>query len=116
MTPFSARALDRGFAGAFLAPRPARARAELTPPLGAEQIAEPACGLEHRLLELLPGRACMQQPIGDEDERQERLASVQSRIVDLLDSWRRIRRRATQHDGVDLAIPALRGRRTSASR
>jgi len=31
-----------------------------------------------------------QQPIEDQDEREERLRSVQGRVVDLLDSWRRI--------------------------
>ena len=31
-----------------------------------------------------------QQPYADEAEREERLRSVQNRVVDLLDSWRRI--------------------------
>ena len=31
-----------------------------------------------------------QQPVPDEDERAERLRSVQNRVVDLLDSWKKI--------------------------
>ena len=31
-----------------------------------------------------------QQPFADEAEREERLRSVQNRVVDLLDSWRKI--------------------------
>ena len=31
-----------------------------------------------------------QQSIEDEDERNERLRSVQNRVVDLLDSWRKV--------------------------
>jgi len=45
--------------------------------------------LERRLLNAFLERV-RQQPITDEDEREERLRSVQNRVVDLLDSWRRI--------------------------
>jgi Helicase conserved C-terminal domain len=85
VTPFAARALDRGFVGALLAvarhtvPR-------LTPPLGAERISESRTELESRLIALFSERV-RQQPFEDEEERAERLGSVQSRIVDLLDSW-----------------------------
>ena len=85
VTPFAARALDRGFAGALIA----LARhlvPQLTPPLGAERIADVRAGLERRLVQLFAERV-RQQPLADESERSERLSSVQNRIVDLLDSW-----------------------------
>jgi hypothetical protein len=87
VTPFSARALDRGFAGALVA-LARHAVPELTPPQGAERIAQVRIELERRLLEVFRERV-EQQPI-DEVERLERLRSVQSRIVDLLDSWRSV--------------------------
>ncbi len=87
VTPFSARALDRGFAGALVA-LARHASPELTPPLGAERIAHARVELERRLLELFRERVA-QQPLA-EDERAERLSSVQGRIVDLLDSWRKV--------------------------
>ena len=37
-----------------------------------------------------PPPALRQQPFADEAEREERLRSVQNRVVDLLDSWRKI--------------------------
>jgi hypothetical protein len=85
VTPFAARALDRGFPGALLA----LARhlfPQLTPPLGAQRIADVRAELEQSLIQLFSERV-RQQPFEDEDERAERLNSVQSRIVDLLDSW-----------------------------
>ncbi len=45
--------------------------------------------LERRLLATFLERV-RQQPFADEDEREERLRSVQNRVVDLLDSWRKI--------------------------
>jgi hypothetical protein len=88
VTPFSARALDRGFAGALVG-LGRHAHAELTPPQGVERIADVRAALERRLLEDFLARV-RQQPIDDEEERAERLRSVQNRIVDLLDSWRKI--------------------------
>jgi hypothetical protein len=88
VTPFSARALDRGFAGAFVG-LARHARPELTPPQGVERIAEARAALERRLLGDFLGRV-RQQPYADEAEREERLRSVQNRVVDLLDSWRKI--------------------------
>jgi hypothetical protein len=88
VTPFSARALDRGFAGAFVG-LARHARTELTPPQGVERIAEVRSVLEQRLLDDFLGRV-RQQPFSDETERDERLRSVQNRVVDLLDSWRKI--------------------------
>jgi hypothetical protein len=88
VTPFSARALDRGFAGALVG-LARHVRAELTPPQGAERIADVRAELERRLLDRFLERV-RQQPFADETEREERLRSVQNRIVDLLDSWRKI--------------------------
>jgi hypothetical protein len=88
VTPFSARALDRGFAGALVA-FARHAEATLTPPRGVEQIGSVRADLERRLLETFLTRV-REQPLSDEAEREERLRSVQNRIVDLLDSWQTI--------------------------
>jgi hypothetical protein len=87
VTPFSARALDRGLAGALMS-LARHARPELTPPQGVERIADARAALERRLLHDFLERVG-QQPM-EEDERDERLRSVQNRVVDLLDSWRRV--------------------------
>lgn len=88
VTPFSARALDRGFAGALVG-LARHLEAQLTPPQGAEKIAQVRTELERRLLDAFLGRV-REQPFSDEAERNERLRSVQNRVVDLLDSWRKI--------------------------
>lgn len=88
VTPFSARALDRGFAGALVG-LARHTEPLLTPPRGVEHIADVRAALEQRLLEVFLQRV-RQQPIADEAEREERLRSIQNRIVDLLDSWRKV--------------------------
>jgi hypothetical protein len=88
VTPFSARALDRGFAGALVG-LARHALPPMAPPQGAERIADARTALERRLLDDFFARV-RQQPFADEAERDERLRSVQNRIVDLLDSWRKI--------------------------
>ena len=85
VTPFSARALDRGFAGVLVG-LARHAEAKLTPPRGVEELANVRAALEHRLLELFQERIC-QQPFADETEREERQRSVRDRIINLLDSW-----------------------------
>ena len=87
MTPFSARALDRGFAGALVA-LARHARPQLTPPRGAEHIAATRVELEQLLRQAFRERI-EQQPMSDE-ERAERVSGVESRVVDLLDSWRKV--------------------------
>ena len=88
VTPFSARALDRGFAGALVS-LARHAELELTPAQGVEQIGNVRTVLERRLLDTFLDRV-RQQPFADGAEREERLRSVQNRVVDLLDSWRKI--------------------------
>jgi hypothetical protein len=88
VTPFSARALDRGFVGALMS-LARHAEPQLTPPAGVERIAEVRTVLERRLLTSFMERV-RQQPFADEGEREERLRSVQNRVVDLLDSWHKI--------------------------
>src|SRR6266478_2733547 len=88
VTPFSARALDRGFAGALVG-LSRHAEPRLEPPQGVEQIANVRAALERKLLDVFLERV-RQQPIADEAEREERLRSVQNRVVDLLDSWRKV--------------------------
>jgi hypothetical protein len=88
VTPFSARALDRGFAGALV--RFARhADPTLEPSRGVERIGDVRPGLEASLLDAFLERV-RSQPFASEDERDERLRSVQNRVVDLLDSWRNV--------------------------
>lgn len=88
VTPFSARALDRGFAGALVG-FARHADARLTPAEGAAEIAAARADVERRLREAFLERV-RRQPLGDEDEREQRLDSVQRRIGDLLDSWQRV--------------------------
>ena len=88
ITPFSARALDRGFAGALVG-LARHIQPELTPPQGVEQIADVRAGVERRLLEVFLERV-RQQPFESDDEREERLRSVRNRVVDLLDSWLKV--------------------------
>ncbi|HEX4999628.1 MAG TPA: DISARM system helicase DrmA [Terriglobia bacterium] len=88
VTPFSARALDRAFAGAMVT-LARHIEPSLTPPEGAERIGGVRPALERRLLDAVLDRV-RQQPLMEDDEREERLRSVQNRIVDLLDSWRKI--------------------------
>ena len=85
VTPFSARALDRGFAGALVG-LARHAEAKLTPPRGVEEVESVRAVVERKLIDWFQERVKL-QPIVDEAERNERLRSVQNRVVDLLDSW-----------------------------
>ena len=88
VTPFSARALDRGFAGALVA-LARHVRAGLTPPRGVEQIGDVRARAGASTARRLP-RAGAAAAVRPRSEREERLRSVQNRVVDLLDSWRKI--------------------------
>ena len=85
VTPFSARALDRGFAGALVG-LARHAEATLTPPRGVEEVERVRAVIERQLVDCFQDRI-NRQPIVDDAERRERLRSVQNRVVDLLDSW-----------------------------
>jgi superfamily II DNA/RNA helicase len=84
VTPFSARALDRGFAGALVA-LARHVLPTLTPARGAEKVGDVRAELERRLLDAFFERVRQQDMT--EEERDERLRSVQNRVVDLLDAW-----------------------------
>ncbi len=64
---------------------------------GAEQIGGARADLERRLLEIFLTRV-REQPLSDEAEREERLRSVQNRIVDVLDAEQRIAEQASEDD------------------
>ena len=85
VTPFAARALDRGFAGALVA-LARHALPALTPAAGVERIEAERAALERRLLEVFRARID-EQPRQDDAERRERQRSIQDRIGDLLDAW-----------------------------
>ena len=95
VTPFSPRALDRGFAGAMVA-LARHADSALAPALGAQAIEAARVELEKRLLDEFESRI-RSQAFGDEEEREQRLRSVHHRVVDLLDSWLRV---VKEYDGV----------------
>ena len=90
VTPFAARALDRGFAGALVA-LARHARAGLTPPRGASRLADERPSLDEKLIAAF-SRRVRQLPLGDEDEREALLHAVQGRVGDLLDAWLAIQR------------------------
>ena len=88
ITPFSARALDRGFAGALVT-LARHGVARLTAPDGAGAIAPVRDIVDVRAREAFLSRV-EHQPYEDEDELRERLRSVENRIGELLDAWRKI--------------------------
>ena len=85
VTPFSARALDRGFAGALVG-LARHMDPALTPPRGAEEIGAVRNALEEQLRRIYVDRV-NRQPFDSEDEREERRRSVTDRIGELLDAW-----------------------------
>ena len=99
VTPFAARALDRGFAGALVA-LARHARPAMTPPAGVEGIEVERAALERLLLDVFRARLD-DQSFDDDAERNERKRSVRNRVGDLLDSWEAIRD-AYRSDGVPM--------------
>lgn len=85
VTPFSARALDRGLAGVLVG-YARHAEGVLTPPRGVDALETVRVRVERRLRELFRERVDL-QPFVDEQEREERRQNVTARVVDLLDSW-----------------------------
>ncbi len=98
VTPFAARALDRGLAGAVVA-LARHLRPELTPPAGAGAIASHRAALEEDLLQVVAervrrfpfgaGEASVAREEADE-ERRERQRAVEMRIRSLLEAWERL--------------------------
>ena len=76
VTPFAARALDRGFPGALVT-LARHARQAMAPPAGVEAIETERVELERLLLEVFRARI-NEQPLQDEAERQERLRSIKN--------------------------------------
>ena len=83
VTPFAARALDRGFAGALVA-LARHARPAMTPPEGVEGVEVDRAALERLLLDVF-GARIQEQPFADDTERAERLRSIRNRVGDLFD-------------------------------
>jgi hypothetical protein len=106
VTPYSARALDRAFAGALVAFARHKLR-ELTPALGAAGIAAARAELEREALTAFLERV-RSQPGMNQQELDERLRSVQSRTVDLLDAWETISN-GYAADGVSLRYQKQEG-------
>ncbi|WP_322513566.1 DISARM system helicase DrmA [Chloroflexus sp.] len=96
VTPFAARALDRGFAGALLA-LARHCEPALTPPDGVTQIKQVRRRLEDLLIATFHAR--LRQQKLDNDDLNERQLSVQQRIGDLLDAWERIVDEYTEQGG-----------------
>jgi len=89
VTPFAARALDRGLAGALVA-LARHAQRALTPPAGAAKLAGQRPALDEQLVAAFTARV---RHLGLEpDERDALLHSLQSRVGDLLDAWLRLER------------------------
>ena len=88
VTPFSAGALDRGFAGALVA-LARHVEPALTPPRGVERIDAVRGPLEKRLLDVFLERV-RAAALRRRGRARRAAAHVQNRIVDLLDSWRTV--------------------------
>ena len=88
VTPFSARALDRGFAGALVG-LSRHLEGQLTPAEGAGRINEAGAELEGRLLAVF-GKRINAQQFENEAERDDRRRSVEKRVRELLRAWQAI--------------------------
>ena len=88
VTPFSARALDRGFAGALVG-LSRHLEGRLTPAEGADRIAETSAELANSLLTAF-GERIDAQPFENERERDDRRRNVEQRARNLLDAWKAI--------------------------
>ncbi|MCD4654438.1 DISARM system helicase DrmA, partial [bacterium] len=109
VTPFSARALDRGFAGILVA-LARHLDTRLTPSRGVEAITAVDDTLRQQLLDIFLERV-RNQPFADEKEQQERERSVQNRIAELLDAWKKIIK-YYRDDGVRVQYQKYEGRST----
>ena len=93
VTPFSARALDRGLAGALVG-LTRHAIPELTSPRGADEIVKERSKAEELLMQAFAARAREQPDIHDADEEfRARMSSLRYRVEELLDAWTNIQKR-----------------------
>ncbi len=99
-TPFAARALDRGLAGAVVA-LARHSDPSLTPPRGVKSLRDVRSQLERHLCSAFHDRLQHQQ-IEDSRERAETEEAVRSSVVDLLDSWLHVVE-ANEKSGAELA-------------
>ena len=107
VTPFSARALDRGFAGALVA-LARHSEAALTPPHGVQSIKDVRSWIEGLSREVFGDRVAS-QPIDDDEDLTQRGDDVRARVVDLLDSWTTVLE-GYRANGVDLHYQRYEGR------
>lgn len=90
VTPFAARALDRGFAGAMVALARHTSK-PLTPAAGAARIRDVREPLEARLREVFAERV-REQPLMESEtaERRDQTRRVQDRVGELVEAWGQI--------------------------
>lgn len=87
VTPFAARTLDRGLAGALVA-LARQSNSLLTPPRGAGRIKDSRADLAEFLQAVFSERTSSQpNGAGEAEEQLEQLSTVRNRIEDLLDAW-----------------------------
>ena len=114
VTPFAARALDRGLAGALVTLARHR-EGGLTPGRRAAKIASFRDELAEAAREIYSRRVEEQPEFQDDEELRQRLRSVDSRIGELFDTWQQLA--ADLHEiGVRLDYQKYEGRRRSGNR
>ena len=87
VTPFAARTLDRGLAGALVA-LARHSNSLMTPPTGAGRIKDSRADLAETLQAVFSERISSQpNGAGEAEEQLEQLSTVRNRIEDLLDAW-----------------------------
>ncbi len=86
VTPFAARALDRGLAGALVA-LARHAEDGMTPPAGAGRIRDFRASLHRLATEVFRDRVTDQPTLSEDEDRDAQLKSVCNRIDGLLDDW-----------------------------
>ncbi len=88
VTPFAARALDRGLAAVLVA-LTRHSEPGMTPPTGAGRLPDPPAGPDSRLEGIFVERI-REQPIRKPAEVVERIRATRSRIAEILDAWRKL--------------------------
>ena len=106
-TPFAARALDRGFAGALVA-LARHTVPSLTPSGGVTRLSEVRDEIEHRLRTTFRDRLG-EQPL-EPAERREQVRRMEGRVAELLDAWETVLRRYAD-DGVEMRYQRHEGQK-----